>query len=185
MIDNLMTFCSKENITFLKINGYRANPHGIPTKHIPEKVLERIHHVGREVKSHKEYYSMSFPINLPSLCGTAGYLYFSSGEESFPQLSSTVTLIIRTNRGREVQKKLPLGNLHDDPDYCYHPDHYRHYGFELHLVTSLFFPFCWVYKHNNMVSQQCQVLFVCLPNFLLTRFTSRVIMSLQGRNGKQ
>lgn len=164
MIDNLITFCSKENITLLlsilgaagsasawlhtliksrkrfdlKINGYRANPHGIllhvefankstlplsindisiyngreyPTKHIPEKVLERIHHVGREVKSHKEYYSMSFPINLPSLCGTAGYLYFSSGEESFPQLSSTVTLIIRTNRGREVQKKLPLGNL--------------------------------------------------------------------------
>jgi hypothetical protein len=53
------------------------------------------------------------------------------------------------------------------------------------FLSSLFFPFCWVYKHDNMVSQHCQVLFVCLPNFLLTRFTSRVIMSLQGRNGKQ
>lgn len=164
MLDNLITFSSKENITLLlsilgavgsasawlhtliksrkrfdmKINGYRTNPHGIllhvefvnkstlplsindisiynsreyPTKHIPEKVLERTHRVGHKIQSHKEYYSMSFPINLPSLCGTAGYLYFSSGEEIFPQLSNTATLIIRTNRGQKVKRKLPLGNL--------------------------------------------------------------------------
>ena len=163
--DNMISnFLSKENVTLLlsilgiagsasswlytiiksrkrfevRINGYRANAHGVllhvqlinkstlalsignisicsgkeyPANPLPAKVLSRTHRVGDEVKSHKEYYSMSFPVNLPPLCGVSGYLYFSSGEEIFPQLSNNVTLIVHTNRGREVKKTLPLGNL--------------------------------------------------------------------------
>lgn len=122
----------------IEINGYRPDPHGMllhiqlinkstlplsindiaihsdkeySAGHIPQKVLEITNRTGDEIKSHKEYYSMPFPINLPSLCGTSGYLYFSSGEKTFPQLSNDMTLIIRTNRGREVKKTLPLGSL--------------------------------------------------------------------------
>lgn len=78
---------------------------------IPQQVLERTSKIGGKIQSHHEYFSMEFPINLDALCGASGYLYFSSDQENFPHISNEVTLIIRTNRGREVQKTLLLKNL--------------------------------------------------------------------------
>lgn len=123
----------------IELNGYRFNPKGLllhvqfvnkstlslsineiaikhneieyPCSKIPQKVLETTHKVGKEIVSHKEYYSLEFPINLPPLCGASGYLYFSSDSENFPKLSTETTVIIRSNRGRAVEKKLPLTNL--------------------------------------------------------------------------
>lgn len=133
----IYTFIKSRKRFNVKINGYNLTPHGVlfhiqfinnstlplsitdisiycnkeyHAKRIPEKVLEKTLRVGKEVRSHKEFYSMSFPINLPSLAGESGYVLFSSGEENFPQLSNDVTLIIRTNRGREVKRILSLGN---------------------------------------------------------------------------
>lgn len=74
----------------------------------PLKVIEQTHKRGKTVLSHHEYFSMAFPINLQPFCGESGYLYFSSEKDDFPQLSTPLTLIIRTNRGREVQKTLEL-----------------------------------------------------------------------------
>ena len=133
----LYTFIKSRKRFDIKINEYRLSPHGLLlhaqfsnnstlplsindisvlcdkeyfVKRVPEKVLERTSRIGKEVKSHKEFYSIDFPINLASLSGESGYLLFPSGEEPFPQLSNSVTLIVRTNRGREVKKTLPLGN---------------------------------------------------------------------------
>lgn len=82
-----------------------------PCSKIPQKVLETTNRIGREIVNHKEYYSLEFPINLPALCGSSGYLYFSSDSNNFPQISTEVTVIIRSNRGRAVERKLPLTNL--------------------------------------------------------------------------
>lgn len=133
----IYTFVKSRKRFDVKINGYNRDPHHVllhiqftnnstlplsitdisiycnkeyHAKRIPEKVLEKTLRVGKEVRSHNEFYSISFPINLPSLAGEAGYVLFSSLEETFPQLSNDVTLIIRTNRGREVRRTLSLGN---------------------------------------------------------------------------
>lgn len=129
---------TRKSFTF-ELNGYRLNPKGLllhvqfvnkstlslsineiaikhndieyPCTKIPQKVLETTHKIGKEIVDHKVEYSMEFPINLPALCGSSGYLYFSSDSENFPQLSTEVTVIIRSNRGRAVERKLPLTNL--------------------------------------------------------------------------
>lgn len=77
---------------------------------IPQKVLTTSTKTNNIVKSQHEYFSMTFPINLDPLCGSSGYLYFSSDQETFPLFSNEVILIIRTNRGHEVQKTLLLKN---------------------------------------------------------------------------
>ena len=79
----------------------------------PLRVFETTRRSGKEIISHEEKFSIDFPINLPAFCGTSGYLYFSSETETFPPVSTQVTLIIRTNRGREVRKTLELTNPFD------------------------------------------------------------------------
>lgn len=74
----------------------------------PLMVFETTRRSGKKIISHEEKFSIDFPINLPAFCGTSGYLYFSSETETFPPVSTQVTLIIRTNRGREVRKTLEL-----------------------------------------------------------------------------
>lgn len=97
----------------LSINEIAIKHNGIeyPCSKIPQKVMETTNKIGKEIVSHNEYYSLEFPINLPALCGASGYLYFSSDSENFPKLSTETTVIIRSNRGRAVEKKLPLTNL--------------------------------------------------------------------------
>lgn len=80
---------------------------------IPQEVLEVSKKRGSTITSHREYFSMDFPINLASLCGTSGYLYFSSEQEKFPDVSNEITLIIRTNRGLAVRRKLSLNKALD------------------------------------------------------------------------
>ena len=122
-----------------ELNAYRPNPHGLlihmqfsnkstlplsineiavliddkefPACKIPQKVKEESTRVGKEIRSHHDYFSMYFPINLPPLCRSSGYIYFSSSKENFPPLSNTVELIIRTNRGRAIRKTFALKNL--------------------------------------------------------------------------
>ena len=87
------------------------NNHEYISNKISVRVLEQIHKSGKQIISQHDSYSMQFPINLSPLCGDSGYLFFSAEKDDFPPLSKQVTLIIRTNRGREVRKTLSLGNL--------------------------------------------------------------------------
>ena len=52
--------------------------------------------------------SLPFPINLPSLSGTSGYLYFLIPQENFECASSSLTVELSTNRLRKLQKTLEL-----------------------------------------------------------------------------
>lgn len=79
----------------------------------PVKVLEIVNKRDNVITSQQEYFSMQFPINLPPLCGDSGYLFFPAEKGNFPLLSKQVTLIIRTNRGREARKTLSLENPPD------------------------------------------------------------------------
>lgn len=89
------------------------NNHEYISNKISVRVLEQIHKSGKQIISQHDSYSMQFPINLAPLCGDSGYLFFSAEKDDFPPLSKQATLIIRTNRGREVRKTLSLGNLLD------------------------------------------------------------------------
>lgn len=77
---------------------------------IPVRVLEVIRRVGKEITNHKEYYSVELPVTLAPLCGTSGYLNFSFDSEIQGPAPTELNFVIRTNRGRAIKRKLPLGN---------------------------------------------------------------------------
>lgn len=53
-------------------------------------------------------YTIPFPINLPSLSGTSGYLYFLIPQENFQCASKCLTVELSTNRHKKLQKTLSL-----------------------------------------------------------------------------
>lgn len=87
-------------------NEYHCSP-------IPVKVLETTRRIGREVVDRKEFYSTQFPLNLSPLCGNSGYLNFSFDPEIQQPAPSSLTFVIRTNRGKALKKKLPLNKILD------------------------------------------------------------------------
>jgi len=133
----IYTYFNNRKKFSVKSNGYTANPNGLiihcqicnnsrlpiainevavkiegaeyVCTPIPKKVLESTHRIGKTITDHEAYYSVDFPINLAPLCGCSGYLYFSSDKAPFPPVSKTVNLVIRTNRGKELEMQLPLG----------------------------------------------------------------------------
>lgn len=56
----------------------------------------------------REYVTISFPINLPSLSGTAGYVFFDISRKVSENLSTPLTFEVSTNRGNPIQMKLSL-----------------------------------------------------------------------------
>lgn len=80
---------------------------------IPVKVHEVTTKCKGEILSHHEYFSLSFPISLPELGGASGYLFFDFPELVAQPLSSQVTLLISSNRGKTVEKRLSLGRILD------------------------------------------------------------------------
>lgn len=52
--------------------------------------------------------SIPLPIQLPSLSGTSGYLYFLIPQENFECTSKTLTVELSTNRHLKLQKTLLL-----------------------------------------------------------------------------
>lgn len=75
---------------------------------IPTKVLETTRHIGKEVISRNEFFSVAFPLNLSALCGAHGYLYFRFEPEMFQPAPSKAYFVVRTNRGKAWKTLLPL-----------------------------------------------------------------------------
>lgn len=73
---------------------------------LPKKVFETSTKTGNIVKDHKEYYTLPFPINIPSLSGMSGYFLFDLPEEASQKLSTPLTMLIHSNRGKALEKKL-------------------------------------------------------------------------------
>ena len=80
-----------------------------PCVHIPTVVCEHTRRSGKEIVSHREEFSVQFPISLSSLAGSSGYLYFDRLPENYPDDATTLTVQVSTNRGRA--KKMRLLNL--------------------------------------------------------------------------
>lgn len=53
-------------------------------------------------------YNIQFPINLPSLSGTSGYLYFQIPQGNFQCDSKSLTVEVNTNRHQKFQTTLSI-----------------------------------------------------------------------------
>ena len=81
-----------------------------PCVYIPTVVCEHTRRSGKEIISHREEFSVQFPISLASLAGSSGYLYFDKLPENYPNNATTLTLEVSTNRGRAKKMKLSVPN---------------------------------------------------------------------------
>ena len=63
---------------------------------------------GKNITYKEALKSLPFPINLPCLSGTSGYLYFQIPQENFECASNSLTVGLSTNRFRKLQKTLEL-----------------------------------------------------------------------------
>ncbi|MEY8285411.1 hypothetical protein AALA13_16580 [Lachnospiraceae bacterium 50-23] len=101
---SLLTYISFTNHSRLPISILNVsivlNDVCYPCVYIPTKVCETIRRSGKEVISCKEDYSIQFPISLSSLAGSSGYLYFDKLPKTFPDVPTTVTIEVSTNRGK-------------------------------------------------------------------------------------
>lgn len=79
-----------------------------PCAIIPKKVMDTTHTVGKQIVSYKEEYSIEFPINLSSLAGTSGYLYFDKPPNTYPTSPTTLTVQVSSNRGKATKMILSI-----------------------------------------------------------------------------
>lgn len=107
LINNSFQTITINDISF----NFEGNEHHCAP--IPEKVLETVRRSGKEIIGQKEYYSMKLPLTLSPLCGDSGYLDFLFEKEILSPAPSTLTFVIRTNRGKAIQKTLPLDHPFD------------------------------------------------------------------------
>lgn len=56
-------------------------------------------------------YTMAFPINLPSLSGTSGYLAFRIPQETLQSVSNDLIVELSTNRRRILKTQLTIPDL--------------------------------------------------------------------------
>lgn len=66
-----------------------------------------------EILAHHEYLSLSFPITLPALSGTSGYIFFDFPESIVQPAPTEVSFLISSNRGQALEKTLALGKFLD------------------------------------------------------------------------
>ena len=73
--------------------------------HIVQLVTRK---TGETIIYKEAIYSVPFPINLPALSGTSGYLYFEIPQENFECASKSLTVQVNTSRNQKFQKTLLL-----------------------------------------------------------------------------
>ena len=78
---------------------------------IPEMALERTHTCGNKTDLIRRDFTMDFPINLPSLSGTSGYLAFRIPQETLQSVSTEVIVELSTNRRRIRGTRLLISDL--------------------------------------------------------------------------
>lgn len=69
------------------------------------------HHKAKGVDEYVPTYNEHLPINLECLHSHSGYLVFVIPEDNSPNLDKGLTFQIRTNRNKEVQKKVSLNEV--------------------------------------------------------------------------
>lgn len=102
-----ITNCSHLSISISNISIVHDNI-CYPCAFIPKKVKETTHTIGKQVVNRKEEYSIEFPINLSSLAGTSGYLYFDKLPNTYPISPTTLTVQVSSNRGKATKMILSI-----------------------------------------------------------------------------
>lgn len=92
----------------VKLNNTIYQCRKIPVIAYQDKIICK-----NEILAHHEYFSLSFPITLPELSGTSGYIFFDFPELVAEPMPTEVSLLISSNRGRPVEKTLSLGKRLD------------------------------------------------------------------------
>ena len=98
---------SIENISF-SVDGITYGNYPVP-----KKIFTITSRSGKEITGREFIYSMPFPINLASLAGTSGYVYFEFPKGSLKNLATPLTVRVSTNRNKVVQKKLAFLRCQD------------------------------------------------------------------------
>jgi len=78
---------------------------------IPEMAFEKTRKTGDKVELLSREYTMAFPINLPSLSGTSGYLAFRIPQETLQSVSNDLIVELSTNRRRILKTQLTIPDL--------------------------------------------------------------------------
>lgn len=76
--------------------------------HTPEIVKTITRTIGKDKTFQEAVHSIPLPINLSSLSGTSGYLYFQIPQGTFECDSKVLTVELSTNRHLKLQKSLSL-----------------------------------------------------------------------------
>lgn len=114
---SLLTYMAFENNSRLPISitGISVFIGGIAYSCVEPSViaLETTYRTGKTITSHHEYKTLSLPINLSSLGGTSGYVYFEFPEANIQSDATQLNFSISSNRGTVMKKILSLGRLLD------------------------------------------------------------------------
>lgn len=76
--------------------------------HVPQCTINISTITENNVTASRECCTMSFPINLGSLSGVSGYLFFDTSKEVSETLSTHLTFRVSTNRGNSIEMKSAL-----------------------------------------------------------------------------
>lgn len=76
--------------------------------HTPEIVKIVTRTLGKDKTFQEAIHSLPLPINLPSLSGTSGFLYFQIPQGTFECDAKTLTVELSTNRHLKLRKTLSL-----------------------------------------------------------------------------
>ena len=110
----LIIYASFENMSRLPISitdvCVKIDDILYPCVQPPIVAYEETKKVKGVVVSHREQMSLSMPINLSSLGGSSGYICFEFPPNAFLSDSTELNFLVFSNRGKVLEKKLPLGH---------------------------------------------------------------------------
>lgn len=114
---SLLLFASFTNKSRLAISitdiGVKLNNSIYQCRKVPIIAYQNTVRCKDEILAHHEYFTFSFPITLPELSGTSGYIFFDFPELVAEPIPTEVSLLISSNRGRTVEKTLSLEGILD------------------------------------------------------------------------
>lgn len=73
---------------------------------VPQHTLKVERKSGDSITAVQEYLTMTFPINLGSLSGASGYIFFGISKEVSESLSTPLIFRVSSNRGNPFEMKL-------------------------------------------------------------------------------
>lgn len=111
MEKSLLAYITIQNKSRLPISinciSTQINGHSYSGFTVPPYTLNVQKESENKITSIREYSPIPFPINLGSLSGTSGYIFFDIPKCDVESLSTPLTVLVSTNRGDVMKMKLP------------------------------------------------------------------------------